>query len=422
MKVNLAKHQRRYPRVSGRAHLRFGPFGVVAVLVIAGAMAGLGQASAATNLVQNDSMEVLDPNGFPSCWERSGYGNNDFTFTVTNQAHSGSHAMNITITRIVDGDRKAMMFEAPACAPRVTPGMQYDLGVWYTTTTANTVITAFRRDVNLGWQFWMDLKNLPVTSTFQQGVVRTPAVPANTDQITWGVTIYGVGTLVTDDYTMIDPNEPEPPPPGCSAGQACTKGAWSVLPVPSPVRSIHSVVLHTGKVLLISGSGNDPDAFAAGTFTSALFDPVAGTFQTVPTPADLFCSGHVQLPDGRILVMGGNKDYPVPNGHGYEGLKDSYIFDPSTSSYSRINDMNAGHWYPSATALGNGDVLSLGGLGENSSGTVATEYFSLAQQRWLGLHEANQTWSFWGLYPSMILMQDGRLFYTGSHVSGNGLP
>ena len=34
--------------------------------------------------------------------------------------------------------------------------------------------------------------------------------------------------------------------------------------------------------------------------------------------------------------------------------------------------------------------------------------------------EANQTWIFWGLYPSMILMQDGRLFYSGSHVFGNG--
>ena len=69
--------------------------------------------------------------------------------------------------------------------------------------------------------------------------------------------------------------------------------------------------------------------------------------------------------------MGGNKDYPVAGGHGYEGLKDSYIFDPATKTYTRINDMNDGHWYPSATMLGNGDVISLGGLGEDSSGTVS---------------------------------------------------
>jgi glycosyltransferase involved in cell wall biosynthesis len=103
-------------------------------------------------------------------------------------------------------------------------------------------------------------------------------------------------------------------------------------------------------------------------------------------------------------------------------LGDRVLLELVTNSYQRINDLNAGHWYPSATELGNGDVLSLGGLGEDSSGTVTTEYFSNAQQRWLGTGEAHQTWSFWGLYPSMVLMQDGRLFYTGSHVFGNGLP
>ena len=46
----------------------------------------------------------------------------------------------------------------------------------------------------------------------------------------------------------------------------------------------------------------------------------------------------------------------------------------------------------------------------------------LGQRRPDLVDEVNQTWRFWGLYPSMILMQDGRLFYTGSHVFGNGLP
>ena len=195
------------------------------------------------------------------------------------------------------------------------------------------------------------------------------------------------------------------------------------MPFETPVRAIHAVVLHNGDVLLVAGSGNNLDDFAAGTFTSAVYRPSTGTFTNVPTPADLFCAGHVQLADGRVLVMGGNKDYPAVDGsHGYKGLKDSFLFDPATMSYQRVNDMTAGSWYPSATVLGNGDVISLGGLGEDSSGTVATQYFDASEQRWLGLNEANQTWSFWGLYPSMILMQDGRLFYTGSHVFGNGLP
>jgi hypothetical protein len=121
--------------------------------------------------------------------------------------------------------------------------------------------------------------------------------------------------------------------------------------------------------------------------------------------------------------MSGNKGYPTADGRvGYQGYKDSYIFDPETETYTKTNDMNDGHWYPSATILGNGDVISFGGLREDSTGSVAAELFSEAEQQWQPLWKVNQTWSYWGLYPSMILMQDGRLFYSGSHVFGNNIP
>ena len=393
---------------------------VFALLIVLGMTSRSSYADA--NLVANPGLEALDGNGFPLCWEKSGWGNNTYQFSVTNQAHSGSRAMQVALSAVAGGDRKAMMVEDASCAPNVTPGHQYDLSVWYKTTTPDTVITIFRHDVQLGWQYWTDLATLAPTTAYLRKTVRTPPVPPNTDQVTWGVAIYGTGTVVTDDYSMVDATQ-HTPGNACSAGGACTKGVWQVMPFNSPVRGIHAVVLKNGNVLLVAGSGNNPDAFAAGTFTTALYQPRTGTFINVPTPADLFCSGHVQLTDGRVLIMGGNKDYPAADGsHGYEGLKVSYVFDPGTNSYQRVNDMSAGHWYPSATVMGNGDVISLGGLGEDSSGTVVTEYFSQSQQRWLGVNEAKQTWSFWGLYPSMVLMQDGRLFYTGSHVFGNGLP
>jgi hypothetical protein len=422
---------------------------VVAVLAAGTAAAG------AAPVVANASLEALDANGFPTCWTAGGWGTNTYSYTVTGAAHSGARAMQLTVTGISSGDRKMMTTEN-ACAPTVVPGHQYDLSVWYTSTTPNTAMTVFRHDTALGWQYWTDLATLTTTTAYQHKTVRTPVVPPATDQIVWGVSIYGVGTLKTDDYAMVDTAAPPPPtttttssssstraptttrvstttatsapttttlpPPGCT-GAACTKGGWQVMPTTTAARGVHAVVLRTGKVLLVAGSGNDPAAFAAGTFSTALYDPVTSTFTDVPTPADLFCSGHTQLADGRILIMGGTKAYPTADGTvGYEGLKDSYVFDPATSRYTRINDMNAGHWYPSATSLGNGDVLTLGGLGEDSSGTVATERYSAAQGRWLGMGEVNQTWRFWGLYPSMVLMQDGRLFYTGSHVFGNGLP
>ncbi|MFG2238181.1 galactose oxidase-like domain-containing protein [Streptomyces sp. NPDC048734] len=402
---------------------------LLTALMLFAAALGLGPlgaqpATAATNLVSNPGLEILDgTSGFPQCFEKSGWGDNDFSFTVTDDAHSGSRAVRVELTRRADGDRKTMMLEN-TCAPQVTPAHQYDLSFWYRSTTPDVAFTLFRHDTVQGWVYWTDLKTLEQSAGWTRTEVRTPIVPPNTDRITWGGSLYGVGTLTTDDYAMTDATVPAGPDPCATGGTGpeCT-GRWTVQTTHAPVRAIHSVLLHNGKVLLIAGSGNDLDMFEAGTFRTSLYDPVTGAYTDIPTPEDFFCAGHVQLPDGRVLVVGGNKDYAAPDGSvGYKGLRTSYVFDPDQNTYTKVNDMLAGHWYPSATAMGNGDVISLGGLAEDSSGTVVNEHFSHAQNKWLPLGEAKQAWSFWGLYPSMILLQDGRLFYTGSHVFGNGLP
>ncbi|MCP3819030.1 DUF1929 domain-containing protein [Streptomyces sp. A3M-1-3] len=382
------------------------------------------QASAGPpNLISNPGFETAGTGDMPACWSKSGWGDNDFTFATVPDAHSGTKAMKVTLTRRLSGDRKALITENTACAPKVTPDRQYDLSLWYKSDTPDTSVTLFRHDTTAGWQYWTDLKTLPISPAYQRTEVRTPVVPAGTDQIAWGVSVYGTGSVTTDDYVMEEVTPPAPEPQCTATPVECEKGRWDVLPVQNPVRSMHSVVLHNGKVLLIAGSGNDPTLFAAGTFTSAVYDPANGSFKTVPTPVDMFCAGHVQLQDGRVLIMSGNKGYPSADGKiGYQGLKDSYTFDPATESYTKTNDMNGGHWYPSATVLGNGDVISFGGLKEDSTGNVTAEKFSAAQNKWLPWYEVNQTWSFWGLYPSMILMQDGRLFYSGSHTFGNGTP
>ncbi|MET8247700.1 galactose oxidase early set domain-containing protein [Streptomyces sp. NPDC005202] len=388
----------------------------------AGLLLTAPQPAEAANLVKNPGFETAGTDGMPYCWEKSGWGDNDFGFATVSDARSGAGALKVTLTRRVDGDRKALITESAECAPVVAAGRQYDLGLWYNSTTPDANITLFRHDTTAGWQYWTDLKTLDMASAWTQATVRTPEVPAGTDRITWGVSVYGTGSVTTDDYTMEQVPDTLPPPQCTGTADQCANGSWSVLPTQNPVRSMHSVVLNNGKVLLIAGSGNSEENFDAGTFTSAVYDPANGTYKVIPTPKDMFCAGHVQLQDGRVLVLSGNKAYPVAGGHGYEGFKDSYVFDPKNESYSRTNDLNDGHWYPSATELGNGDVISFGGLREDSTGSVTAEYWSDKDQQWLPLWKVNQTWSYWGLYPSMILMQDGRLFYTGSHVFGNNIP
>jgi hypothetical protein len=213
----------------------------------------------------------------------------------------------------------------------------------------------------------------------------------------------------------------------CAAGAACAKGAWQVLPVRSPVRASRAVLLYNGDVLLVAGSGDDPAFFTAGTFTSAVYNPNKGTFTVLRTPDDFFRAGAVQLADGRVLILGGNKAYPTAaNGEKDEGLNTSYLFNPVTDKYQRVSDLNGGHWAPSATELGNGDVIAYGGLNEAGDSSATTEYFRYnpaisADGRWLPASQISEGNGSWGLYPDMILRRDGELFYTGSHVSGDNI-
>ncbi|MCX3062633.1 radical copper oxidase GlxA [Streptomyces beihaiensis] len=93
-------------------------------------------------------------------------------------------------------------------------------------------------------------------------------------------------------------------------------GHWAIADMPKSyqLNSIHAIMLHTGKVLLIAGSGNDIKHFEGGSFRATLWDPVKNTFKKIDTPADMFCAGHAQLPDGKILVAGGTARYEVLKG------------------------------------------------------------------------------------------------------------
>ncbi|WP_328437160.1 kelch motif-containing protein [Streptomyces sp. NBC_00444] len=93
-------------------------------------------------------------------------------------------------------------------------------------------------------------------------------------------------------------------------------GHWALASLPEKyqLNSIHAILLHTGKVLLIAGSGNSVKLFEGRAFKSTLWDPATDTFKKIDTPADLFCGGHAQLPDGKILVAGGTARYEVLEG------------------------------------------------------------------------------------------------------------
>ena len=88
-------------------------------------------------------------------------------------------------------------------------------------------------------------------------------------------------------------------------------GLWTKLNIPTQFRvnGIHATLLYNGDVLIMAGSGNDQSFFDAGTFKTLLLNPATMQMRLIPTPWDLFCAGHIELPDGNILVAGGTARY-----------------------------------------------------------------------------------------------------------------
>ncbi|MEU7206422.1 galactose oxidase early set domain-containing protein [Streptomyces sp. NPDC045470] len=135
-------------------------------------------------------------------------------------------------------------------------------------------------------------------------------------------------------------------------------GRWETVEVPERwrVNAIHAALLHTGKVLLIAGSGNDEKQFAAGTFRSVLWDPAGNTFAEVPTPKDLFCGGHAQLPGGRLLVAGGTARYEKLEGDVHRAggtmiVTNEYPDAPKTLPKGTVFRSPAGKTYRSQSAV-----------------------------------------------------------------------
>jgi hypothetical protein len=106
----------------------------------------------------------------------------------------------------------------------------------------------------------------------------------------------------TEKYHQYEINKPE---------YKAANGKWEIVEFPEEYRqnTIHAALLRTGKVLLVAGSGNNQDNFDAKKYDTRIWDPVKGTVKKVPTPTDLFCTGHTQLANGNLLIAGGTKRY-----------------------------------------------------------------------------------------------------------------
>ncbi|HEY3768442.1 MAG TPA: galactose oxidase-like domain-containing protein [Candidatus Angelobacter sp.] len=189
------------------------------------------------------------------------------------------------------------------------------------------------------------------------------------------------------------------------------------------MQTVHAVLLPSGKLLLASGSSwrnlapiqfypKDPNPQPGkGVFNmyddpflnsklntyyelvnnASVYDPAKNTFYRIPhpvpvndpsnpghfAPSDLFCTGHMHLPDGNVLFTGGTQYYyPYRTGN-----RSTYIFDwrkeeninwqtvdwrkiPTSENYPWIFSgfMPRGRWYASMVPLLDGRLSVFGGF------------------------------------------------------------
>ncbi len=98
----------------------------------------------------------------------------------------------------------------------------------------------------------------------------------------------------------------------------------------------------------------------------------------------------------------------------YWGSDKSYVFDPATEKYERVDNMTLARWYPTLVGLKDGRVLSVSGLDE--FGRIIegdNEIYDPATKQWEAQPQLKRTFP---TYPSLFLMANGNLFYTGSNA------
>lgn len=187
-------------------------------------------------------------------------------------------------------------------------------------------------------------------------------------------------------------------------------------------RSGHTATrLLDGRVLVAGGDPTRYDARHGFAIeyggTAEIFDPAKGSWTptgAMNTPRGGFGVTATLLLDGRVLVVGGW-------GIGVDGeskvLRSAELYDPESGQWTATGELGVGRYSHTATALGDGKVLVVGGVDDDFfvTSTSSAEIYDPATGSWspTGALEVGRA------EHSSVLLPDGRVLVSGGFVSVN---
>jgi hypothetical protein len=176
-----------------------------------------------------------------------------------------------------------------------------------------------------------------------------------------------------------------------SSATLSTIGQWQG-PVNMPLVAVHVTLMPNGKILVADGQEFGPSA--------QVWDPVNNAFTAVTAPANIFCAGHTVMADGRVFVNGGHISSHV-------GLKSTLIFNYQSNTWFTGPSMSNGRWYPTATVLPDGRIITISGESTCDGCYVPQhEIYDPSNNTWSILTGADFSFAF---YPHVFILPTGKL-------------
>jgi hypothetical protein len=152
--------------------------------------------------MSNGSLETAGLNNEPECWMTTTLGTNDGTYSQTTPGHTGSVAGTVTITSYTSGSVQLVpVLDNSACAPAAVPNTAYTLSSWYQSNALSQYVVYYET-ANGTWTYWTSSPYFAASAGWAQAQWTTPPAPAGTVAISFGLSLFSVGSLTTDDYSM----------------------------------------------------------------------------------------------------------------------------------------------------------------------------------------------------------------------------